>query len=242
MNLLNAITQWLSLGSQIFNTDFPRSPMNWGNLRWVMPFTRNFGYARGTPVDRYYIEQFLSRHAADIHGRTLEIGDDSYTRQFGGARVHTRDVLHVQKGHSAATFHGDLTHADHLPDNAFDCFICTQTLHLIYDTPRAISTIQRILKPGGVLLATFPGISQLSKDRWARGWYWGFTALSAKQLFNPIFPPPDLAIESRGNRLSATALLLGIPREKLLSDELDDHDPAASFLITVRAVKAVEAE
>jgi hypothetical protein len=43
-------------------------------------------------LDRYYIEAFLGRHAADIRGRTLEIGDDTYTLRFGG-RVTQSDVL-----------------------------------------------------------------------------------------------------------------------------------------------------
>jgi len=41
--------------------------------------------------------------------------------------------------------------------------VFTQTLHLIYDVRSAIRTLHRVLKPGGVLLATFPGISQTEK-------------------------------------------------------------------------------
>jgi hypothetical protein len=81
--------------------------VDFGNIRRVTPISRHFGYERGMPIDRYYIEQFLAEHAGDIRGRVLEIGDDSYTRQFGGDQVTVRDVLHVTEGNPLATFVGD---------------------------------------------------------------------------------------------------------------------------------------
>src|SRR5262245_9564385 len=161
----------------------PSSGVDFGHLRRVTPVSREFGYDRGKPVDRYYVENFLARQAGDIQGRVLEIGDAAYTRQFGGERVTISDVLHVEAGNPAATIMGDLTHADHIPTNTFDCFILTQTLQFVYDVQAALQTTYRILKPGGVLLATFPGISQISDDRWADYWCWSFTSLSAQRLF-----------------------------------------------------------
>ena len=54
-----------------------RPPLGWvkfGHLRRLTPFNRRWGYVRGLPVDRYYIENFLAGHAQDIHGHVLEIG------------------------------------------------------------------------------------------------------------------------------------------------------------------------
>jgi hypothetical protein len=56
-------------------------------LLGTAPVSRNFGYDRGLPVDRYYIEGFLDRHKSDVRGHVLEVGDDSYTRRYGGDRV-----------------------------------------------------------------------------------------------------------------------------------------------------------
>jgi len=72
--------------------------VDWGGLRRMEPVSREFGYDRGTPVDRYYIDRFLRRNSSAVFGRVLEVGDDSYTRQFGGERVTRRDVFHVQTG------------------------------------------------------------------------------------------------------------------------------------------------
>ena len=61
----------------------PAGQVCMGHLRQLTPISYEFGYDRGQPVDRYYIENFLSRHADDIRGRVLEIGDNHYTRTFG---------------------------------------------------------------------------------------------------------------------------------------------------------------
>jgi len=87
----------------------------------------------------------------------LEIGEVTYTRRFGGDRVTKSDVLHVVEGNPEATIVGDLTNADNIPSEAFDCVILTQTLHLLYDVKTALANLYRILKPGGILLVTVPG-------------------------------------------------------------------------------------
>jgi SAM-dependent methyltransferase len=219
----------------------PTSPsigeIDFGGLRRLTPISREFGYDRGLPVDRYYIERFLAQHSGDIRGRVLEIGDDSYTRRFGGERVNRSDVLHVNKRNPVATFIGDLTKAEHLPPEAFDCFIVTQTLHLIYDVRVALKNIYRILKPGGIVLATVPGISQISIDEWADYWCWSFTRLSIGRLFAEIFPTRAVDIDAHGNVLAAIAFLHGVAMEELRREELDYRDPCYDLLITIRAVK-----
>jgi len=210
--------------------------VNFGDLRRLEPFSRDWGYDRGSPIDRHYIENFLASHTADIRGRVLEIGDDEYTRRFGGDRVSTRDVLHVTEGNPKATISGDLASAPHIPSGAFDCIILTQTLQLIYDTRAALSTCFRILKPGGVLLATFPGISQIDAGEWGNTWYWAFTTQSAKRLFEEVFTGL-VEVESHGNVLTSISFLHGLALEELREEELSHTDPQYQMLITVRALK-----
>jgi len=202
------------------------------------PISRVFGLDRGLPIDRYYIEGFLSGHASDIVGHVLEIGDNTYTRKFGGDRVTTCDVLGVQAGNPSATIVADLTRADQIRPGTFDAIVCTQTLHVIYDVRAAIQTLYRILKPGGVLLATLPGISQISRydmDRW--GDYWRFTSLSARRLFEEAFPPASVRVEVYGNVLTAIAFLHGLAAEEVDQEALEHQDADYEVLIAVRAVK-----
>lgn len=208
---------------------------NFGNLRRLVPI--RFGYDRGLPIDRYYIENFLARQAHDIRGHVLEIGDDAYTRRFGGDRVTARDVLHVTGGNPAATIVADLTCANHIPSATFDCIILTQTLQFIYDVRAALRTIQRILKPCGVVLATFPGISQITADYWGAYQCWSFSTRSAQRLFEEVFPKNQVTIEAFGNVLVTLAFLHGLAVEELTPEELQYCDCNYEFLITTRAVK-----
>jgi SAM-dependent methyltransferase len=215
----------------------PVGRVRFGSLRRVTPFSRQFGYDRGQPIDRYYIERFLSAHASDIRGHVLEIADDTYTRRFGGSQVTQSDVLHVE-GQPGATIIADLTCADHVPSDAFDCVILTQTLQFIYEVPAALRTLRRILRPGGSVLATLPGITPISRydlERW--GCYWAFTSLSAQRLFEAVFPASGIGVEAHGNVLVASAFLYGMATEELEPGELDAGDPDYQVIITVRAVK-----
>jgi glycosyltransferase involved in cell wall biosynthesis/SAM-dependent methyltransferase len=209
-----------------------------GALRQLVPISRQWGLDRGTPVDRYYIERFLRSATEAIRGRVLEIEDDVYTRRFGGDRVQGSDVLHVAEGNPKATLVGDLAAADHLDSNAFDCIVLTQTLHLIYDTRAVLRTLYRILRPGGVLLATFPGLSRVSQDEWAGSWFWGFTTASARRLFEEAFSGGTVDVSAAGNVLTSVAFLHGLAAEELDERELEYHDPDYELLITVRARKA----
>ena len=210
------------------------------DLAAVKPVSALFGIDRGTPIDRYYIERFLADRAALIRGRVLEIGDSHYSRRFGGDRVTVFEVLHATPQNRAATIVGDLTEVSTLPANAIDCFICTQTFNFIFDVQKAVAGAHFLLKPGGVLLATVGGISQISRydmERW--GDYWRFTTASIQKLFEPVFRG-GIELETYGNVLAATAFLQGIAVEELPDRTLlDEHDPDYQLLITIVARKAV---
>jgi len=144
--------------------------VQFGDFRRPTPISYEWGFDRGQPIDRYYIENFLSTHTGDIQGHVLEFGDDSYTRRFGSDRVTTRDVLNYLYPTEETTFLADLVSAPEIPSGMFDCVICTQTLRLVRDARAAIRTLHRVLKPGGVLLATFPGLSQTYDANWGERW------------------------------------------------------------------------
>ena len=220
----------------------PPGLIRFGDLRRLDPLSREWGLDRGGPIDRHYIEAFMQEHREDIRGRVLEIAEDVYTQWFGGANVTHADILQYAEGeHPRATFTGDLTRAEHIPSDTFDCLIVTQTLQLIYDVRAAIETMHRILKPGGVLLLTVPGISQINRhdsETWGDYWCWNFTALSLRRLFGESFGAENVLVEPHGNVLAAAGFLYGMGRQDLTRRELDHHDPDYELLITVHARKA----
>lgn len=220
----------------------PVGQVRFGDLRRLGPVSPDYGNTRGLEIDRYYIEKFLAEHAGDIHGRVLEIKHNTYTKKYGQERVTTSDVLHPVEGNPDATIVADLTKADHLPSDCYDAIILTQTLQVIYDIRTTIATLYRILKPGGVLLATVSGMAQLSLDDFDRwGEYWRFTSLSARLLFEEAFSPGNVTVSPYGNVLAAISFLEGLACEDLKRSELDTRDRRYEVLIAVRAVKSAHA-
>lgn len=211
-----------------------KSRVMFNDLDRVTPVSSLLGCDRGTPIDRYYIEKFLKGRSSLIKGRVLEVGSDTYSRRYGGEGCTSFEVLHATPGNRKSTMVGDLTDTSMLPENAFDCFICTQTFNFIFDVQKAIQGAHYLLKPGGVLLATVSGISQISRydmDRW--GDYWRFTTASMQKLLEPAFTG-GVEIESFGNVLAATAFLQGIAVEDLPGRTLlDRNDSDYQMLITI---------
>jgi SAM-dependent methyltransferase len=217
-----------------------RGPAGLGLLRRTEPLSRQFGFDRGLPVDRHYIEEFLQRNAYVVAGRVLEIGDSSYTHRFGGDRVSAAEVLNVNPDVPGTTYVADLVDASGVPSDAFDCVVLTQTLQFIYDMPAAVRTVHRILRPGGTVLATVPGISQLSSDGWEDSWYWSLTPLAAQRMFGDVFGPRNVEVASHGNVAASIAFLEGIAVHELHTEVLASRDPQFPLLVTIRAVKRVE--
>lgn len=211
--------------------------LKFGDLRRVTPISRHFGYDRGGPADRYYIENFLKQNAADIKGRVLEIKDDTYASTFGGNNISKIDILDIDKDNSKANIIADLANAENVPSDTYDCIILTQTLLLIYDVKAAIAHAHRILKPGGVLLVTVPGITQMDYRFLGNIWYWSFTEASSKRLFQEVFPAQQVTVNKHGNVLVATSLLYGLSAKELTREELDFTDPDYQVIVTIRATK-----
>lgn len=203
----------------------------------MTPIDPNWGFERGTPIDRVYVEDFIGSHAADIRGRVLEIAAPDYTTRFG-RDVERVDVLMAKEGNPQATIVGDLTHAPHIESDAFDCAIVTQTLQFVYDVRAALETLHRILTPGGVLLATVPGITKISPPEDEEfGEWWHFTARSAQRLVEEAFGEGNVQVRSYGNVLSAAGFLYGLAASDLEPEELAARDRLYEVIVGVRAVK-----
>lgn len=202
----------------------------------LQPISRLFGFDMGTPIDRIYIEDFLSKNAYCIQKNIIEIADDFYSRKYAQENSNFNILNTIKTNNNVIV--GDLTKITTLPKNMFDCFICTQTLNFIYDFNKAIEGSYYLLKNKGVMLATVSGISQISRydmDRW--GDYWRFTNLSIKIAFEKIFGKGNVDIDYYGNVYSAKCFLDGLPADKLSYDELFYKDSDYQITIVVKATK-----
>jgi hypothetical protein len=212
------------------------SRLKWHDLRSTKPVSRIFGRDRGAPIDRYYIEKFLSENRSDVKGKVLEIAESKYSRQFNTG-VTSFEILHVER-HSHVTIVGDLTNPKTLPEHSVDCFICTQVLNFIYDFQGAIKGAYHLLKPGGIMLVTVGGISQVSTydaSRW--GHFWSFYPQGIERAFKEVFGEKNIEVQVYGNSLSAIAFVKGLAHQELTSDELEVRDPDYPVTIAIRARK-----
>ncbi|MGH9463599.1 MAG: polysaccharide deacetylase family protein, partial [Vicinamibacteria bacterium] len=211
--------------------------VDWGDLRRTTPISSRWGYDRGKPIDRYYIESFLQDHTEDIRGRVLEIQEDDYSRWFGGERVQAIDVVDFCPTNPRANVIADLRHAGALRSDSYDCIILTQTIHVIDDMEAVIRESHRLLKPGGALLVTLPCLSRVSLEYGPDGDFWRVTESGARQLLAAAFPAHAVETRVYGNVMAATAFLYGLCCDEVSSDELDATDPYHPVLIAVRAKK-----
>lgn len=211
-----------------------RRPAFLGTVRRTSPLSRQFGYDRGRPVDRYYIEWFLNGRRSEITGEVLEVKDSGYTSRYG-VGVTKSDVLDIDVTNELATIVGDLARLDDVADDRFDCFILTQTLQLVYELDAAVGHAHRILKPGGTLLATVPVVSRVISVPGRFDDYWRFTQDSCSRLFGAHFA--HLEVVSCGNVLASMAFLLGMASEELRQRELDVVDPDYATLVAIAAKK-----
>jgi len=216
----------------------PPGWVRFGDMKRLKPFSERWGRDRGLPIDRYYIEGFISSNSGQIKGRVLEFGDDRYTQKFYNPAISAGDIINLNKEtNPATTIAADIVDAPQIPSGTYDCIICTQTLQFIYDHKKAVETLYRILAPGGFLLTTFPGISPTSGTTWSRYWCWNFTVLSAENMFREFFPRENVEVKAYGNLISAAGFLYGLSAEELTEEELGYHDPRYEIVITVKAVK-----
>jgi hypothetical protein len=214
-----------------------RRPLDLGDLRRVTPVDPNWGFERGMPIDRIYVERFVGGHQADIRGHVLEIAAPDYATRYG-SRVEQVDILMAKEGNPEATIVGDLTDAPHIPSDTFDCAIVTQTLQFVYDVRAALATLHRILAPGGILLATVPGLTKISPPEDEEyGEWWHYTGRSALRLAEEVFGEGNVTVATYGNVLTAAGFLYGLAAPDLKPEELAAHDPLFEVIVGVRAVK-----
>lgn len=213
-----------------------RRPAPRGLLKRRGPVSRNWGFDRGTPVDRYFIERFLASQSEVIRGPVLEVKGDEYTRRYGSS-VTSCDVLDVDADNPRATVVADLTNAPGIPDSSYDCIVLTQVLHLIAEIDDAVAECHRILRPGGTLLATVPTLSRMSRELFDTD-HWRMTPVGAQKVFSSVFGRDRVVVTGHGNAVLCAAFLMGIAVEEMSAALLESSDPFFPLVVTVRGTKA----
>lgn len=201
----------------------------------VRPVSRTFGYDRGQPIHRYYVDRFFQAHADQIRGHCLEFQDPGYLRTFGNGRPSRIDVLDLNPQNPHATIVADMTKPNSLPSDTFDCIVCVHVLHLVYEADVFTKELHRLLAPGGTLLLAVPGTAMIDPD-WTE--YRRWTGLGVQTLLRQFFRPSDTLVETYGNSLAAAAEMRGLASDELAPWELNAKDDLFQVEVCGLAVKA----
>ncbi|HYW31413.1 MAG TPA: glycosyltransferase [Gemmatimonas sp.] len=217
---------------------------------------RALGWRRGTPLHdggnvgtaivRWYWNQFLEVHCEAIAGRVLEIGDTGTVRRWGGSRVRSAEALDVSAHSPEVAIVADLSRADHVPGERYDCFLVQFTMHVIPDAEAAFYHAIRLLKPGGQLLINFSCVDYqfpqgLDMSTGAVLWvHWCFTPLQVHNMLRRVgLTEADYQLHTYGNLLSRVAYQLNVQAEEMTRAELVRHDPGHPVLVCVRATRPI---
>ncbi|HSK16951.1 MAG TPA: methyltransferase domain-containing protein [Gaiellaceae bacterium] len=205
------------------------------------------GRQHGLPIVRYYWARFLDEQRAVIHGRGLEVGSTSTIREYGGPALTQADGIDFVAHSEEISVVADLTAADDVPSDTYDCFVNQFTMHLIHDLDSALYHSLRVLTPGGALLVNFPSVEYLFSRGLDMGTgppvfvFWQFTPLQVENLLRRAgLSEDDFEIDLFGNLFTRVAYQLNVPAEELTQEELDHVDPGHPLLICVRATKPAE--
>jgi len=205
----------------------------WGNLRRVDPFSANFGFDRGTPIDRFYLHRFLDQNRDVITGDVLEIQSPGYTRLFG-RHVRRADSVDINPA-VLPTYVCDLAKSGGvIPPDRYDCFLLPNTLCVLQDIEGCLRQAVRVVKPGGTVLATTAAFVPLTPDYPD---YWHLSADGWREVALRSWSGCGVEIHSHGNCLAAVAAMLGLAVEELTPAELEVDDPRYPVLVTLKCVR-----
>lgn len=211
----------------LFKTFLPRDPIS-----------RSFGFDRGRPIDRYFIEKFFTANRNLIQGKVLEIGDRDYTLRYGQNVSQSTVFGHeLAPGVDAAVN----LEADEIdwPKNDFDSVILTQTLQFCRYPEKVLSNVSQLLKPEGNLLLSVPGITQISRydeDRW--GQYFSFMPKGLSDLVSRVDDLQMVKTEVFGNAGLCCSFLMGLSADEIKEADLEHRDPDYPLIMLCHLVKS----
>jgi SAM-dependent methyltransferase len=213
-------------------------PVRWGGLRRFEPVDPNLGFGRGTPVDRWYIDQFIARHQHEVHGHVLEVMAPTYAGNRADA-VARIDILDIDPMNPEATIVADIADERSLPARKFNCVILTQTLQYVLDVHAALANAWQSLAPGGVILVSVPTISK-GPTHWGAADRWRLLPAGLSAVLQRTCPSSECHVVGFGNLVVALSALLGVAAEELRPEELARHDSDFIIITCARVRKPHE--
>ena len=209
----------------------PPGAVDFGDLRRLTNLCYEFGFSRGDPIDRHYLRRFVEATRSLVHGRVVEVGGRMSNRATYGYDAATEYVALDLGASDEVTMVADITDPASLAPASVDTFVCFNVLEHIAEPQKAVDTMRRALRPGGVALALTPTVQRLHA---MPNDYWRPMPAGLAHLFRAY---ASVETHVYGNILASVAALMGIAAEELDPGELDRADPNYPVAVAVVARK-----
>lgn len=214
-------------------------------FRRLQPF--NKGADNGLSVIRYYWADFLDQHRADVRGLALEVGGTGTIREYGGDQLVRADALDLSAHSPDVRVVADLSRADHVQSDGYDCILIQFSTAVIYDIEAALYHSVRLLKPGGVLLINFWCVDFYLHRGLDMGTgeplymvHWATPIQVQNWLRGLALNEDDFSLTIYGNLLTRMAFLMNAPAHEFTQAELNHYDPGQPLLICTRIMKPAD--
>ncbi|SON53914.1 putative glycosyltransferase EpsE [Hartmannibacter diazotrophicus] len=183
---------------------------------------------RGKALDRIFALDFCRSWSERIRGDVLEFGDDAKARQFGrdasSIRIAPMDGIPAMLDGSAS-----------MAQRTFDCIIAIDVIQYQPDVRAFLEGVTGLLKPGGSLLVSFPGLLPLLEGQ---GDLWRFTPDGVRRLLAKVCPGADIEIVTYGNAATAAGIQHGLGERDFGPELLQASDLTRAVMIMARITKA----
>jgi SAM-dependent methyltransferase len=144
--------------------------MSSGMLDWLRSRRQNVEEELTTIEERRYLSAIFYAHYTLLlplirtyaYGNFIDLGCG--TSPFWSAvveQVDRYDGVDLWPRSQKVTFAGDIQCLEMVRDGSYDSAICIEVLEHLPEPGRAVATIARILKPGGVVVISVPHLSRL---------------------------------------------------------------------------------
>ena len=190
--------------------------LDWGTMRRRFAICEWFGFSRGAPVDRYYLDRFVAEIRERVVGEVLEIGGRSANRElYGFPNVTRYQTLDMRPGPGVDIVGDAHDPAIHPPDSV-DSIVAFNVLEHCEQPWKVVENMRLWLRRGGWAFCMVPNaqrIHAMPRDYWRalpEAVQWMFRDFSTRE------------IRQYGNPTTVIAAYLGIAAEELSRDELDE--------------------
>jgi len=195
----------------------PFGQFDFGDFDRLSPACLDFGFSRGTPLDRYYLNKFVAESRDLVVGSVLEIGGQKGSHELYGFKNATSYVT-MSIDSSDADITTDAHDASAALPESYDSIIIFNVLEHCRRPWVIASNIYSWLKPGGRVFVMIPNMQRIHEGP---GDYWRILPEGLRSIFNQ-FNVEKLV--TYGNLFTSIAALSGVSSEEIPTGDKDSLD------------------